>query len=634
MSGQRISFTAAALATAFITGCGGGGSSTAAFIPPLPPPPAVPEAVVQDGVSCSIEMVKMRDGVEIYTEIYQPVAGGQFPVTMIRNPYAALLGDGCFKGLTGPSAATWARNGYVGVAQEVRGTAKSGGSFVPFFQEQEDGYDAIEWAGKQAWSNGKVVTTAGSYLGVTQWQAAIKTPPSLVAISPQVTPIDYRDDWVGRNGVFDLQFARIWGLSFVSDAINRDSKLAGRSQADASTALNNWQKNYADNSGWIASLPLNSTWSLTAKQLAPYIWDWYAHPNYDEYWAKIDIGAQMSNVKVPALISGGWYDLFTKGTIDSYLSIKTAGGSSTARDDSMLVMDCCGHGAQQPDPNQITWGENKSGMSLTGVSLLTIGWMNKYAKGDTSINGEPRVQLTVLVPPDQGTKGDNFIFKTTDFPVPGTEYLNFALSSAGSANTSAGDGQLLEKGSPSGPPDRFTYDPLNPVQTVGGNSAGLASDQREVAKRSDILVYTSDALTASKAIIGKVSVRFWAATSAVDTDFTAKLVDVHPDGYAHNVVDNIVRAKFRKGSKLAPEPITPGQAAEYQLDIGYTATMFKAGHKIRLEISSSNFPHYARNLNNGDPEGSSQPVVASQTIYHSTQMPSTLTLPVVPSVQN
>jgi len=615
------------LVCAIFSGCSSGNSDTS----PVPPDP-LPEAVVQDGVTCTVERVKMRDGVELYTEIYRPSEGGKLPTVVIRNPYGKSYPGDCFGGLGGPAAAEWAKNGYSVAVQEVRGTSRSDGTFTPFLQEQNDGYDAIEWAAKQPWSNGKITTHIGSYLGVTQWQAALMSPPSLVAITPSVTPLDYRDDWVARNGVYDLQFGRNWGLGFVPDGIAHKMKQEGHSQSEINARIAEWQKLSSENSMWRSILPLTSTWDTTAKEFTPFIWDWYSHPNYDNYWEKIDVGRQMGNVKVPALISGGWYDLFARGTIDSYLTIKQSGGSQAAREDSMLVMDCCGHGSMSPDTSQITWGESKINIGQNSVAPLTLAWMNKYTKGDTAIDSQPKVQLTVLVPPDHGTQGDNFVYKTTEFPVPNTQYVTFALASNGDANTSSGGGILLENSTPVGLPDTFTYDPMNPVPSMGGNSVGQALDQSEVEKRNDVLVYTSAPLKDDKAVIGKISLRFWAASSAIDTDFTAKLVDVHPDGYAHNVVDNIVRAKYRLGSKLPPVDFPSNTPVEFNLDLGYTATLFKPGHRIRLEISSSNFPNYARNLNTGDSEGSSKFIVANQTIYHDSNMPSELVLPIVPGV--
>ncbi|MBB2917077.1 CocE/NonD family hydrolase [Cupriavidus alkaliphilus] len=618
----RLAAPVAAFAAHVLVGCGGSsdGNSSVATAPP---------PVVKDGISCTVEMMPTRDGVKLYTEVYKPVGNGKYPVIMARNPYGRLLGDGCFSGFLGSTAAAQASRGYVVIGQEVRGTNKSEGTFTPFVQEQNDGYDAVQWAAAQPWSNGKVGLTGGSYLGVTQWQAAITSPPNLFAFTPAITATDYHDDFVGRNGVFDVELAHRWGLIFVPDAMARQLAAQGLSDEAITARVNEWQATQTANMNWNSALPLTGEWNATAKSLAPYIWDWYSHPTYDDFWAKIDVQRQFSQVKVPALVSGGWYDILANGTIDGFLGLKQSGGTPEARDGTMLVMDCCGHGLAKADPGQVTWGQNK-----TNVEALTTKFLDKYLQGnDNGLDNEPRVQLSVLVPPDSGTSGDNFMFRTTAYPVPGTVNRAFFLSSGGNANTSSGDGSLSATIGSQGPADSFTYDPLDPVPTRGGKDASQAFDQSEIEKRMDVLVYTSDLLTEPMAVIGAVKVRFWAKTTAADTDFTAKLVDVHPDGYAHNVVDSIVRARYRHGSKSLPDPITPNTPYEYELKLGHTATLFKPGHRIRLEISSSNFPHYQRNLNTGDSnETTSTAVTARQTILHDTEHPSVLFLPVVPGV--
>lgn len=272
------------------------------------------------------------------------------------------------------------------------------------------------------------------------------------------------------------------------------------------------------------------------------------------------------------------------------------------------------------------------------VNEESLRFFDRYLKGvDNGVDREPAVRLFVMVPPDQGRTGSGFWVAGDRFPLRGTETQRYHLDSDGNANSSAGDGVLGNRSSRA-ESDRFVYDPLDPVPTVGGNlcCAGDllppgAFDQSRVERRDDVLVYTSAPLDRNLTVIGNPAVRFWAKSSAPDTDFTAKLVDVHPDGYAQNLLDRIVRAKLRRGSKTAPSLIEPGRPYEYSLDLGATATVFKPGHRIRLEISSSNFPHYARNLNTGRNDGPAHSARrAEQTVLHTTRFPSRLELPVVP----
>jgi putative CocE/NonD family hydrolase len=278
------------------------------------------------------------------------------------------------------------------------------------------------------------------------------------------------------------------------------------------------------------------------------------------------------------------------------------------------------------------------------LRALQLRFYDHYVKGvDNGIDREPAVQLFVQVPPDTGTQGSGFWITADTFPLPGTERARLNLRSGGRANSRRGDG-VLDRDKPSnGPDDTFVYDPKQPVPSHGGGlccvSLGSyfgsgAQDQSVIEMRDDVLVYTSAPLTSELPVIGPVKVTFWAKSTARDTDFTAKLVDVHPDGFAQNVLDRVVRARFRSGSKSAPSLIEPGRPYEYTIDLGYTATIFKVGHRIRLDISSSAFPHLARNHNTGgDPHDDARFVVATQTILHDEKHPSYVELSVVPAIR-
>jgi putative CocE/NonD family hydrolase len=582
-------------------------------------------------------MVAMRDGVKLATDITLPSTSGRHPVMIMRNPYGATVGPGCASGMAKATLGPYASDGYVVISQDVRGTSRSEGVFTPFVQEQNDGYDTVEWAAAQPWSDGHVSMTSLSYLGAAQWQAALTKPLHLVAITPSITAPDYHDDWTYRNGVFDPMFNLAWvAQAFVPDQMARSMKAQAASQAEIDAKIAAWKQEVADNemTHWMTHLPLDSGVNDTLAQYAPFYFDWLKHPTYDAFWANIDVGRHYQDIAVPALISGAWYDLFAVGTINSYWGMRDKGGSALARKGTMLTMSWGGHAAlSAPLPGQITWGPDPSDKTLTKR------FIDHYARDvENGIENEPRVQLTVLVPPDQGTEGSSFLFKTSDFPAPDTRWTRFYLASGGNANTRTGDG-LLEAGHSSGPEDHFTYDPAHPVPTRGGNDGGFGSpggafDQSGIETRDDVLVYQSAPLADDMAVIGPVTVAFWAATSARDTDFTVKLVDVHPDGFAHNVVDRIIRASLRRGSTEPAEAIQAGRAYPYTLSLGGTATIFRKGHRVRLEVSSSNFPHYARNLNTGrSNETTAEMVKANQTILHDERHPSYIELPVVPDVR-
>ena len=296
-----------------------------------------PEATA--GVTCETVRVPMRDGVVLATDVYRPAVPGRYPVILQRTPYGFRLGQGCFSsGLSG-AMAFWAEHGYVAVSQDARGTFRSEGVFRPIFQEQEDGYDAVEWAAAQPWSNGRVAMTGTSYMGVTQWQAALTTPPHLVAIAPGQTATDYHDHWTYVNGVFDLWFGQSWPLAFFApDAQRRRLIAGGASGTEAERAAAAW---LADGERRIARdlidrVPLADFADF--RELAPYYYEWLAHPNYDEYWAAVDVEAQWEKITVPALVTGAWGDLFHIGSVRGFNGMRARAGSDAARAGTMLVM--------------------------------------------------------------------------------------------------------------------------------------------------------------------------------------------------------------------------------------------------------------------------------------------------------
>jgi putative CocE/NonD family hydrolase len=586
------------------------------------------------GVVCKVVQMQTRDKVNLTTYVYSPAGpAAKLPVILDRNPYG--VDDACFKSGTGGTTSFWAQHGYVGIHQETRGTYNSGGKFDPNVQEANDGYDAVEWAAKQPWSNGKVAMQGRSYLGLTAWQPAIKKPPHLVAITPSITTSDPHDSWLYDNGVVLPWGSMYWAASsFMPDAIKRDGKVKGLSQTQIDQKVADWKGRVNANlmKDWLWRLPLNKFSEFGT--YAPYYTDWMNHPNYAGYWASMDVEPHYKEMTLPTLSSGAWYDPFQVGTVHNYLGMRAKGGSALARNGARLVMQAYGHSGDSKTPTQ---------GSDTFDADYQLRFFDFYVKGlNNGFDKEPRVQLYIMVPPDKGNTGSGFWFKTDDFPIAGTTYQKYYLNSDGKANTRNGAGTLAVTAPSTSAADAFTYDPKDPVPTVGGNylnnpalqKAG-AADQSTVEMRGDVLVYTSAPLDRDLPVVGPVAVNFWATSSAVDTDFTAKLVDVHVDGFAQNVLDRVVRARFRAGHKLPPKLITPGQAYEYKLELGYTGIVIPKGHRLRLEISSSNFPRVSRNLNTGadNPNAESKIVVAHQTILHDATHASYLEVPVAASVK-
>ena len=591
--------------------------------------------VDNDGVTCETVSVPMRDGIMLSTDVYKPAGQGRYPVILLRTPYGLRLGQGCFAPGLGEGMAFWARHDYVAVAQDTRGTFRSEGVFRPIFQEQNDGYDAVEWAAEQSWSNGKVAMTGSSYMGVTQWQAALTTPPHLVAIAPGQTATDYHDHWTYVNGVFDLWFGQSWVLAFFSpDAYRRNQIAEGSDPEDARRASDAYlvEGERLISRNWISQVPLADLPDL--RDLAPYYYEWLEHPNYDEYWAEVDVETQWDKVNVPALITGAWGDLFHIGSIRSFQGMRAQSNSEAARTGTMLVMTGGGgHGRE----GALSFGS----VGNKDLRELQLRFYDYHLKGiSNGIDREPRVQLFVQVPPDTGVMGTGFWVTDDDFPISGTESVRFSLSSGGKANTRWGNGVLTKNEPSRGQDDVFVYDPNRPVPALGGGLCCLTlgfyfrsgvQDQSTLELRDDVLVYTSDPLGEDLAVVGPVRVSFWATSSAPDTDFTAKLVDVHPDGFAQNVLNRVIRSRFRNGSKSPPVLSEPGRAYQYEIDLGYTSSVFRKGHQIRLDISSSEFPHLARNHNTGGhPASDKRFEAATQTIHHSGDYQSYVDLSVVP----
>ena len=344
---------------------------------------------------------------------------------------------------------------------------------------------------------------------------------------------------------------------------------------------------------------------------------------------------------ITALVTGGWYDIFQTGTVRNFQGMRAMGGSETARTGTKLIVRALCHAC----PADTTAGDVDFGPdNALDLNATWARWFDYWLKGiDNGVRDDPPVRIFVMVPPDTGTTGDGFWITADAFPPRDVVETHFYLESGGNANTSGGDGVLTTE-SPGGSSDvsvdEYIYDPHDPVPTVGGNMccrddmlASGAFDQRVVEQRDDVLVYSTPPLEEDVVVIGSVRVALWAASSAPDTDFTAKLVDVHVDGYAQNISEGIVRARYRSSNE-EPSWITPGAVHDYAIDLGHTATVFRKGHRIRLELSSSNFPHFDRNPNTATAFGEDARLTpASQQVWHDQGHPSQLVLQVAPNIR-
>ena len=560
------------------------------------------EVAVERGVAA-----KMRDGVTLRADIYRPKTDGKFPVLLERTPYDK--NGGRDFGLRA------AARGYVVVIQDTRGRYSSDGEFYTFKNESNDGYDTVEWAAALPYSDGKVGMFGGSYVGATQFLAAVSGPPHLAGIAPNVTASNYHDGWTYQGGAFEQWFNQSWSSGLADDTLRRGS--------DRVTTPLAWKNTLP-----LAEYPMRGI--PDAKSLAPYYADWLAHPSYDEYWKALSIEERYSQIQVPVLHLAAWYDIFLGGSLRNYELLKTKASNQAARKGQRLLVYIGGHagGWDQRKIGEVDFGEKAP---IDG-DALTLDWYDAIFKGaNNAFAGGKPVRIFVM--------GRNEWREEEDWPLARARSTRYFLHAAGNANSSGS----LTRQAPAGKlsaaeaKDSFVYDPADPVPTIGGPLCCRGDllhpgpfDQKEAEARKDVLLYSTPALEHDLEVTGPVTAELYVTSSAVDTDFTAKLVDVWPNGFAQNLTEGILRMRYRD-SEEKPELAKPGQIYKISVDLWATSNVFLAGHKLRLEISSSNFPRFDRNLNTGEEQARAKRMEkASNAVLHDPDHPSALILPIVP----
>ncbi|MEV4320291.1 CocE/NonD family hydrolase [Actinocrispum sp. NPDC049592] len=536
--------------------------------------------------------VPMRDGIALATNVWLPDGPGPFPALLVRTPYgkddAGLYGNPKL-----PNVFALVEAGYAVVAQDVRGTSRSPGTFVPHNHEKTDSLDTLAWLAAQPWCDGEVGMWGGSYMGFTQWEAAAHDEPALRAIAPVMSSADpYAAPWRSPGGALSQDTVLTWGTLSALRNLRRDLANGHGDPADAEALMSS----LTDPQSLQEPLPIAGRRTLTRS--LPWLGQVLDHPERDAFWQEISAIDHCHRITVPALHVGGWYDVFIGETVRSYTMMRRHGGSAEARDGQRLLIGPWSH-ADGTDLG--TYPDRSFGLAgsikAAGVTEAHLLFFDRWVRGRTeAADGTHRVRIFVM--------GVDQWRDEVDWPLPDTRYTSFFIT-GGRANTATGDGVLTRDTPSVDATDTFVYDPRLPVPSLGGTVLAAASgaypgpaDQTPVETRDDVLCFTTAVLERPLEVTGHVTLVLHVSSSAPDTDFTGKLVDVHPDGRAILLCEGIQRVRYRE-SLTGPTLLEPGKVCELTIDMCVTANVFLPGHRIRLEVSSSNFPRYDRNTNTG-----------------------------------
>ncbi len=539
-------------------------------------------------------VIPMRDGVRLAADLFLPKPGGKWPTVLIRTPYNR-------KTPSNASYRYFVRRGYAVLIQDVRGRFASEGAFGSIVQEGPDGSDTIGWIAAQPWSDGSVVMAGSSYLGMTQWWAALQNNPHLFAISPFTSGDDeYIDRYYSNGGALQAGHRLLW----LAENLTPPSRVKPLFQS------------------YIGHLPLRTADLSATGEVLP---GWRAalsHPSRDAFWKQTSVREQMGKISVPVLSFGGWFDDYAPSDLDAFSRLAKRGEQ---------IETWIGPWSHDPGWRFPTRGFGPE--ADIPIRLKQADWFDRWrAKPRGSYAAERNAPLLHIF-----VMGPNVWREEREWPLARTRYTPLYMRSSGHASTKSGDGTLQWQPVLKSPNDTFSYDPKNPVPTIGGAICCESSimppgplDQSSVENRPDVLVYTSSPLTGDTEVTGPVRAVLYVSTSANDTDFTAKLVDVQPDGKPLLVTDGIQRLRYRL-SLDKPVFVKRNTAYQISVDCGVTSYVFAPGHRIRVEISSSNFPRFDRSLNSLRPNSDETRLTkAHQTMYHEKGYPSAIILPIVP----
>jgi len=562
--------------------------------------------------------VPMRDGTVLRADVWRPDSEGEFPVLIERTPYdktsssESSLGAGEF----------YASHGYVTVVQDVRGRFASDGEFYPFRDdgdgEHQDGYETVEWAAEQGWSNGKIGTIGGSYSGSTQYQMLSSEPPHLVAQFARQSASDYYREWVYRGGAFELGFNLKWALRHTATNARRLAPAGSEDSVEKRTGEGD--ENYLL---WLENTPI---WPLPpVAGLHSWFQDWMSHPNAGEYWDEFTIVKAYERVGVPVHHFGSWYDCFLRGTINNFAGMRAGAATAGARAGQRLTIGPWVHNPGPADMRQagaVDFGEQ----AKIGWFTTRLRWFDHWLKGvDNGVDADKPVRLFAM--------GINRWRGFDEWPPAEITYTPFYLSEGHSGSAESLNDGVLAATNPDlhGEVfDEYDSDPENPVRSFGGGHLGDDNgpqDQRECENR--VLTYTTGVLERPLDVTGPVKAVLYASSTAIDADWIVRITDVWADGTSMLVCDGILRARF-KDSFEVPISLVPDMPMEFEIDLWATSHVFQVGHRLRVTVASSSFPRWDRNWQTGRNNAyETSGVVAHNRIFRDAVRPSHVLLPLL-----
>lgn len=559
-------------------------------------------------------MIPMRDGIQLGAIMYRPDQPGKFPAIVYRTPYGI---DDYDTYAQFPLKA--AKQGYVVFLVDVRGRYRSEGEFVAYKNEKLDGYDVIEWVGTSAYCNGRVGTYGGSYPGIVQWLAMSQKPPHLMAAAPEMTPISSHHFFY-YGGAFSMPWLDWFMPLIIADKRKKANDTSGT--WDDAKAYDDWVS--GDRRKWYSYRPLVDLPIL--KKYAPEYYDWLRHPDQTEWWDFVNVESDFAKFEIPVFLLSGWYDAGygPEGASRAYRKMQNEAASEHAKKNSKLILGPWNHTSLHTRKTQFGEMEFHESAGLDYDAEL-LRWFDEHLKGIADQSKLPPVSIFVM--------GENKWMAEQEWPLNRTVSMEYYLHSTGEANIDNGDGKLDQQPPAQEHSDSYIFDPSNPFWDISFEKS-YPYDQKENESRKDVLVYTSTALEEDIKVVGEITAELFVSSSARDTDFSITITDVYPDGKSINLSGmdaGYLRMRYRNGFERQ-ELMKPDEVYKIRIDQLYTANLFKKGHRIRVQITSSKAPHYDPNPNTGTEIATEEKLIpAKNTIHHSKKYPSKIILPIIPN---